>query len=115
MCSPTIRAVRSSVPPAANGTIIVIGREGRVCALAIREKGGTAAAPAARCRKVLRGSFMALPLRLGLRHRGTRDGGKSSGTPLQDGEIDGAAGVWRSCAIAARQPHRKHRALARLA
>src|SRR5262245_37632365 len=88
MCSPTIRAVRSSVPPAANGTIIVIGREGKICALAVRETAGTAAAPAARCRKVLRGSFMALPLRLGLRQ-------KSSSTPLQDGEIDGAAGVWR--------------------
>src|SRR6516162_1511220 len=58
MCSPTIRAVRSSVPPAANGTIIVIGREGKVCALAVRETARTAAAPAARCRKFRRGSFI---------------------------------------------------------
>src|SRR5262245_8768987 len=29
--------------------------------------------------------------------------------------IDGVAGAWGSCAIAARQPHRKHRAFARLA
>ncbi len=31
------------------------------CALAIREATGSAAAPAARCRKALRGSFMAFP------------------------------------------------------
>src|SRR6516225_9363292 len=32
-----------------------------------------------------------------------------------DAEIDGATGAWRSCAIAARQAHREHRTLARLA
>ena len=35
MCSATIRAVTSVVPPAVNGTIKVIGRVGKFCAAAI--------------------------------------------------------------------------------
>jgi F0F1-type ATP synthase membrane subunit c/vacuolar-type H+-ATPase subunit K len=39
-------------PPAANGATIVMGRVGYVCALAICETAGSAAAPAARRRKL---------------------------------------------------------------
>src|SRR5262249_19341468 len=53
-----MRAETSLPPPAANGTIIVTGRVGYVCALAIRETAGSAAAAAARCRKFRRGSFI---------------------------------------------------------
>src|SRR5262249_29294555 len=35
MCSLTMRAVTSVPPPAGNGTIIVIGRDGYICAVAI--------------------------------------------------------------------------------
>lgn len=34
ICSATVRAITSDVPPAANGTIIVIGRLGKSCAKA---------------------------------------------------------------------------------
>src|SRR6266446_1611747 len=56
------RATTSVGPPAANGTIMVIGRVGYVCALAMGETTGSAAAPAARWRICLRwGSFMMCP------------------------------------------------------
>ena len=77
-------------------------------ALAMRDAAGSAAAPAARYKNLRRGSFMALPLRLGPRHRCTRHGGEIS-TALQDEEIDGAAG---SCVPAGRQAHGEHRTFA---
>src|SRR5262252_7976400 len=55
----------------------------------MRDTAGSAAAPAARCRKFRRGSFMALPLRQVC-----------------------AAGLWR---LAPRQAHDEHRTFARLA
>src|SRR5262245_55518565 len=61
MCSLTMRAVTSVTPPAAKGTIIVIGRDGYVWALAICNTIGSAAAPAARCRNCRRGSIIAVP------------------------------------------------------
>src|SRR5437763_2743631 len=53
-----MRPSTSNAPPAANGTTIVRGRVGHSCAPAMREAIGSAAAPAARRRKRLRGSFM---------------------------------------------------------
>src|SRR5262249_22199729 len=53
------RAVMSLTPPGANGTTMRTGRVGYACAQAMRDAAGSAAAPAARCRKVRRGSFMA--------------------------------------------------------
>src|SRR5262245_43057080 len=61
MYSPTIRALTSVDPPAANGTTIVTGRVGKACAHATRETAGSAAAPAARCRNCRRGSFTLNP------------------------------------------------------
>src|SRR6266487_4968105 len=55
-----MRATTSVPPPAAKGTTRVIGCVGQVCALAIRDTAGSAAAPAARCRKFRRGSFIML-------------------------------------------------------
>jgi len=49
MPSATTRPIVSVGPPAANGTTIVIGRVGNVCALAVCDTGRTAAAPA-KCR-----------------------------------------------------------------
>src|SRR6476659_7346975 len=57
-----MRATMSVGPPAANATIQRTGRTGYVCALAMRDKTGSAAAPAARCKNVRRGSFMATRL-----------------------------------------------------
>jgi hypothetical protein len=52
----------SGVPPAGTKTITVTGRDGYVCALAIREAAETAAAPATRCKNLRRGNFIvALP------------------------------------------------------
>jgi hypothetical protein len=48
-------------PPAANGATIVMGRVGYICALAICETAGIAAAPATRCKNVRRGSFIFEP------------------------------------------------------
>ena len=39
-----------------------MGRDGYVCALATRKTAGSAAAPAARCRNRLRGSFILVPI-----------------------------------------------------
>src|SRR5215831_5881172 len=47
----------SLTPPAGNGTTKRTDRDGQVCALATRDKAGSAAAPAARCRNCRRGSF----------------------------------------------------------
>ena len=52
-----MRARMSGAPPAGTPTIKCTGRVGYVCALAMRETAGRAAAPAARCRNDLRGSF----------------------------------------------------------
>src|SRR5262245_35718979 len=52
-----------SVEPAgANGTMMRTGRDGYASAGASRDAAGSAAAPAARCRKFRRGSFIALSL-----------------------------------------------------
>src|SRR5262245_47004747 len=51
----------SGEPPAADVTIKRTGRVGYACAPATRERAGTAAAPAARCRNLRRGSFIAQP------------------------------------------------------
>src|SRR5262245_63198135 len=49
----------SVAPPAAKGTMMRTGRAGYACAQAKRDTVGSAAAPAARCRKYLRwGSFI---------------------------------------------------------
>src|SRR5262250_2504147 len=55
------RPTTSVSPPGGNGTIIVIGRDGYACARAARGTAGSAAAPAARCRKFRRGSFIFEP------------------------------------------------------
>src|SRR5215471_20245750 len=62
VCIPaaTTRPSTSVSPPGAKGTIIVMGRDGYVCALAIRETAGSEAAPAARCRNFLRGNLMVM-------------------------------------------------------
>src|SRR5262245_24394048 len=51
------RVARSPPPPGAKPTTKRTGRVGYACALAIRDTVGSAAAPAARCRNVRRGSF----------------------------------------------------------
>src|SRR5258708_1228828 len=56
--SARMRATRSVGPPAAYGTTMVIGRDGKACARARPEAAGVAAAPAASCRKCLRGRFI---------------------------------------------------------
>src|SRR5262245_9112595 len=51
-----------SLPPVAGAvTMIRTGRVGYVCAQARRDTAGSAAAPAARCRKFRRGSFIVEP------------------------------------------------------
>src|SRR6266542_3554843 len=50
----------SVAPPGENPTMTRTGRVGYVCALAIRDTAESAAAPAARCRKFRRGSFIML-------------------------------------------------------
>src|SRR5215472_641673 len=62
VCIPaaTTRPSTSVSPPGGKGTIIVMGRDGYVCALTIRETAGSAAAPAARCRSFLRGNLMVM-------------------------------------------------------
>src|SRR6516164_10863962 len=62
VCIPAARTRPSTSvsPPGAKGTIIVIGRDGYVCALAIRQTAGSAAAPAARHRNFLRGNLMVM-------------------------------------------------------
>ena len=47
MRSAMMRAIKSAGPPAPVDTTTVIGRDGKACALAIRETTGKAAAPAA--------------------------------------------------------------------
>src|SRR5262245_60319909 len=59
--SKTSRGITSTALPAPNGTIALIGLVGQACASAIRETVGSAAAPAARCRNRLRGSFISVP------------------------------------------------------
>src|SRR5262245_65611967 len=51
----------STPPPAGKPTIKRTGRVGYACAHAIRDRAGSAAAPAARCRNVRRGSFISIP------------------------------------------------------
>src|SRR5262245_36739547 len=53
-----MRAPASVEPPAGKGTITRTGRDGYGCALADPDTIGSAAAPAARCRKFRRGSFI---------------------------------------------------------
>src|SRR5262245_4013461 len=52
------RARMSGAPAGPVGAMMRTGREGYACAPAIRESTGSAAAPAARCRRLLRGSFI---------------------------------------------------------
>src|SRR5262245_47944814 len=52
------RAVMSVALPAVKPTMIRTGLDGRSCARAIRDTAESAAAPAARCRKFRRGSFI---------------------------------------------------------
>src|SRR5215467_14582413 len=62
MRSVMMRPIVSVGPPAAAPTTTVIGRDGYVCALAIRVTTGSAAAPAARCRNCRRRNrLMAFP------------------------------------------------------
>src|SRR5262252_6729220 len=57
------RAVMSVALPAVKPTMMRTGLDRRSCARAIRDTDGSAAAPAARCRKFRRGSFTSnLPL-----------------------------------------------------
>src|SRR5262249_46258441 len=51
----------SDGPPGGKPTMMRTGRAGKACAQAIREAAGSAAAPAARCRKFRRGSFHFAP------------------------------------------------------
>lgn len=48
ICSATVRAITSEVPPAANGTIMVIGRFGKSCANATVANDSAAIAASAR-------------------------------------------------------------------
>src|SRR5215469_18113899 len=59
--SANTRPIVSVTPPTANGTTIMMGRDGYVCALAMRGRDGSAAAPAARCRKARRASVIFAP------------------------------------------------------
>src|SRR5262245_58427588 len=54
-----MRATMSLGPPAAKETIQCTGRDGYTSAHATCDTAGSAAAPTARCRNCLRGSFMA--------------------------------------------------------
>src|SRR5438045_996824 len=56
-----MRATMSVGPPAAKETIHCTGRDGYISADAARDRAGSAAALAAKCRKFRRGSFTALP------------------------------------------------------
>src|SRR5262245_49521260 len=58
---PIRRAMMSVAPPGAKPTMMRTGRLGYACAQANREMAGSAAAPAARCRKFRRGSFIFEP------------------------------------------------------
>src|SRR5262245_45944547 len=58
---PIRRAMMSVAPPGAKPTMMRTGRVGYACAQANREMAGSAAAPAARCRKFRRGSFIFEP------------------------------------------------------
>jgi hypothetical protein len=58
MCSLTMRPATSVGPPAANGTITVIGRVGQAWAIAVCGRAGSVAAPAASCRNRRRGSLV---------------------------------------------------------
>src|SRR5712672_684842 len=58
---PMMRARMSDALPGGNPMIRRTGRVGYACALAIGGAYGRAAAPAARCRNCLRGSFIVLP------------------------------------------------------
>src|SRR5262249_22403986 len=60
-CSTHGRARVSNAPPGGNGTTSRIGRVGYACAQAMRETAGSAAAPAARCKNLRRGSFILNP------------------------------------------------------
>src|SRR5262245_45398086 len=62
---PMIRATVSFGPPAVNETIQWTGRVGYPCAQVMRDTAGSAAAPAARCRNCLRGSFIESSLHSG--------------------------------------------------
>jgi hypothetical protein len=55
---PMSRALMSFGPPAAKPTTMRTGRDGYVCAHATCDTTGSAAAPAARCRNLRRGSFI---------------------------------------------------------
>src|SRR5262249_40031415 len=57
--SAMLRATLSVALPGPNGTTIVIGRDGYVCAPAICDTAGVAAAPATRCRNARRRNRMA--------------------------------------------------------
>src|SRR5262245_17383609 len=61
MRSARSRPTTSVGPPAANGTIMVMGRDGYVCAVATLENVGATAAAPANCRNFRRGRFMAFP------------------------------------------------------
>jgi hypothetical protein len=61
MGSARIRAIVSYGPPAGKGTSIVIGRAGYGCALAMPDMAKSAAAPAAKRRKFLRGNVITFP------------------------------------------------------
>src|SRR5262249_45748348 len=54
---PMSRARMSGKPPGAVAATMRTGRVGEACAGAMRDKAGSAAAPAARCKNVRRGSF----------------------------------------------------------
>src|SRR5262245_10335559 len=56
------RALVSIAPPAGTGTTMVIGRDGKVCALANREAAGAMAAPAVKRKNLRRASFIAFLL-----------------------------------------------------
>src|SRR5262249_36930279 len=53
-----MRAMMSLGPPAAKETMKCTGRDGYVCACAIRDTAGSAPAPATRCKNLRRGSFI---------------------------------------------------------
>src|SRR5215470_17835859 len=67
MCSAMIRARASTAPPGGSGTMIVMGRDGNVCAVARRDAAGSAAALTARCKNLRRGICMTISQLLGRR------------------------------------------------
>jgi hypothetical protein len=62
MCWAMTRAMVSVGPPAANGTSMMIGRDGKACAAALCHSAGTAIAPAASRRNRRRREFISIPL-----------------------------------------------------